>query len=146
MKTKMTLAVFLLVGFLMSVTAVTSVLYFEEKFKENISLQQSALLDSLASQIDERIFDFMVELDNLADSITPGIVQNPDRAQSLLDAQKRQRAFFNNSLFLFSDTGTLLAANPRELNFIGKDFSFREYFQQTMKSDRNDAASEPARK
>ena len=136
MKTKMTLAVFLLVGFLMSVTAVTSVLYFEEKFKENISLQQSALLDSLASQIDERIFDFMVDLDNLADSITPGIVQNPDRAQRLLDAQKRQRHFFNNSLFLFSDTGTLLAANPRELNFIGKDFSFREYFRETVKTGR----------
>ena len=136
MKTKMTLAVFLLVGFLMSVTAVTSVLYFEKRFKENISLQQYALLNSLASQIDDRIFDFMAELDQLAGAISAGVVQNPDRAQRLLDAQKRQRAFFNNSLFLFSGTGKLLAANPRELNFIGKDFSFREYFQKALDTRR----------
>ena len=134
MKTKMTVAVFLLVGFLMSVTAVTSMLYFEKKFKENISLQQSALLDSVATQIDERIFDFLVELDILADAMTPALVGAPGRAQRLLDQQKTQRVFFDNSLFLFSESGKLLAASPRELNFIGKDFSFREYFQQTVKT------------
>ena len=136
LKTKMTLAVFLLVGFLMSVTAVTSVLYFERKFKQNISLQQSALLASLATQIDERIFDFMLELDNLADSITPQTFGDPVKAQRMLDAQKRERAFFNNSLFLFSGSGRLVAATPRELNFIGKDFSFRDYFQQAVQTGR----------
>ena len=134
MKTKMTLAVFLLVGFLMSVTAVTSMLYFEKKFKQNISLQQAALLDSLAIQIDERIFEFLVDLDTLADAITPALVAAPDQAQRLLDAQKRQRIFFDNSLLLFSASGKLVAGTPRELNFIGKDYSFRDYFQKTMQT------------
>ncbi len=134
MKTKMTLAVFLLVGFLMSVTAVSSVLYYEQRFRRNISLQQSTLLDSLAYQVDNRIFDFMSDLDQLAAGITPETLTSQKQAQQLLDAHKKQRAFFDNSLFIFSNTGRLIAANPEELNFIGRGFSFRDYFKQTMQT------------
>jgi len=136
MKTKMTLAVFLLVSFLMSVTAVTSLLYFEKKFKQSISHQQWTLLNSVATQIDDRIFEFMVDLDTLADAVTPQLLDDPARAQRLLDDQKRQRVFFDNSLFLFSRSGTMIAASPKDLNFIGKDFSFRDYFRETMATGR----------
>ncbi|GAW68039.1 calcium-binding protein [Geoanaerobacter pelophilus] len=134
MKTKMALAVFLLVGLLMSVTAVTSVLYYEQRFKQNISLQQSTLLDSLAYQVDNRISDFMSDLEQLAADIGEQTLANPHEAQSLLNAHKKQRVFFDNSLFLFSKTGHLIAASPKDLNFIGRDFSFREYFKQTLLS------------
>ncbi|OGU06593.1 MAG: calcium-binding protein [Geobacteraceae bacterium GWC2_58_44] len=134
MKAKMTLAVFLLVVFLMSVTAVTAMIYFEKSFKKNISLQQFALLDSVATQIDERMFDYLVEFDSLADSITPALIADPDQLQRLLDQQKMHRVFFDNSLFLFDRSGMLVAATPSALNFIGKNFSFRDYFQKTVSS------------
>ena len=137
MKTKMTLAVFLLIGFLMTVSAVTSFLFFEKTFKQNISQQQSILLDSLATQIDDRIYDFTAELDNLAHLITPELMNTPGEAQRLMDTRQRQRAFFDNSLFLFSRSGKLLAATPQELNFIGRDYSFRDYFKETLKRRTN---------
>ncbi|MBU5612112.1 cache domain-containing protein [Geomonas azotofigens] len=133
MKTKMTLAVFLLVGFLMTVSAVASFLFFERTFKRSISQQQAVLLDSLASQIDDRISDFTRELHNLSSRLPPQAVAHPEQAQRLLDTEQRQRAFFDNSLFLFSPTGKLVAATPKGLNFIGMDFSFREYYKETVR-------------
>lgn len=130
----MTLAVFLMVGVLMSVTAVTSLLFFEKTFKRNITQQQSILLDSLANQIDDRILDFTAELDHLSSPLTANVLRNPKQAQRILDAQTRRHPFFDNSLFLFSDKGILLAAAPLERNFIGHDFSFREYFRETART------------
>ncbi|WP_136523905.1 cache domain-containing protein [Geomonas ferrireducens] len=137
MKTKMTLAVFLMVGLLMSATAVTSLLFLQKTFKQNISQQQSILLDSLANQIDDRIFDFTAELDHLAKSLPPDTLEHPKQAQHILDSQIRQRPFFDNSLFLFSEKGMLIAATPQDLNYIGRDFSFREYFRETVRLRRN---------
>ncbi|MBU5635241.1 response regulator [Geomonas sp. Red69] len=133
MKTKMTLAVFLLVGVLMTVSAVGSFLFFEKTFKQSISQQQAVLLDSLSAQIDDRIFDFTSELHNLSRRLTRDAVAHPEKAQLLLDTEQRQRAFFDNSLFLFSPSGKLVAATPQGLNFIGMDFSFREYYKETVK-------------
>jgi two-component system NtrC family sensor kinase len=132
MKTKMTLAVFLMVVFLMSVTAITAMFYFEKKFKQSISRDQFALLGSFATQIDERIFDSLADLDTLADSITPALLANHDQAQRFLDSQKEHLVFFDNSLFLFSKTGSLVAASPGEMNLIGKDNTFHEYFKKTV--------------
>ncbi|WP_239028006.1 cache domain-containing protein [Geomonas subterranea] len=133
MKTKMTLAVFLLVVVLMTVSAVGSFLFFEKTFKESISQQQAVLLDSLAAQIDDRIFDFTKELHSLSSRLTADAAAHPEQAQRLLDTEQRKHAFFDNSLFLFSASGHLVAATPRDLNFIGMDFSFREYYQETVK-------------
>jgi len=132
----MTLVVFLLVVLLMSVTTITAERYFEQEFKRTVAVQQFALLDSVANQIDERMLDFLVDLDDLADAITPSLLADTRRVQRLLDTQQKHRAFFDNSLFLFSKTGKLLAATPLELNFIGRDFSFRPYFQQTIATGR----------
>ncbi|WP_239026855.1 cache domain-containing protein [Geomonas oryzisoli] len=133
MKTKMTLAVFLLVGVLMTASAVGSYLFFEKTFKQSISQQQAVLLDSLAAQIDDRIFDFTRELHTLSRRLPPDAAIHPEQTQRLLDTEQRQRAFFDNSLFLFSPSGKMVAATPRELNFIGGDFSFREYYRETVK-------------
>ncbi len=134
MKTKMTLAVFLLVVFLMSVTALTAMFYFEKEFKKSISREQFALINSFATQIDERIFDSLADLDDMADSVTPSLLANLDQAQRFLDAQKERQVFFDNTLFIFSKTGELVAASPRELNLIGKDRTFRDYFRKTVKT------------
>jgi two-component system, cell cycle sensor histidine kinase and response regulator CckA len=48
-KTKMTLAVFLLVVLLMAVTTITAERYFEQQFKRTVAVQQFALLDSVAN-------------------------------------------------------------------------------------------------
>jgi PAS domain S-box-containing protein len=134
MKTKMTLAVFLMVIFFMSVTAITAMFYFEKKFKQSIAREQFALLGSFATQIDERIFDSLADLDTLADSITPSILAKHDKAQLFLNAQKEHLVFFDNSLFLFSNTGTLIAASPREMSLIGNDNTFHTYFKKTVET------------
>ena len=134
MKTKMTLAVFLMVIFLIAVTAITAMFYFDKKFKQSISRDQFALLNSFATQIDERIFDSLAEIDNMADTITPALLANPGQAQRVLDSQKDHMAFFDNSLFLFSKTGKLVAASPKEMDFIAEDDTFREYFRKTVET------------
>jgi signal transduction histidine kinase/ActR/RegA family two-component response regulator len=92
------------------------------------------LLDAIATQIDKRIFDALVDLDSLADSLTPAMIANPGQAQHLLDALKKHQVFFDNSLFLFSRSGKLIAASPQELNFIGKDYSSCNYFKETVET------------
>lgn len=117
---------------IMSATVFTALLYFERTFKQNISRDQFALLDAVASQIDERIFDALVDLDTLAGTLTPAMIADPTQAQRILDRWKTHQAFFDNTLFLFSRSGQLVAASPRELNLIGKDYSFRNYFKETI--------------
>jgi two-component system NtrC family sensor kinase len=131
-KFKMTLAVFLLTFSLMLVTATTSLFFFEKSFKQNLRHQQFALLNAVATQIDERIFDALVALDTSADAITPAMLARPEKAQDFLDSRKDRLNFFDNGLLLFSKSGRLLAATPRELNLIGKDYSFRDYFKETV--------------
>ena len=131
-KTKMTSAVFVLVVVLMTATAVTAILYFEEKFKERISSDQFALLAAVSNSIDARIFDALIDLDTLADSLTPAMIAKPHQAQRVLDEWKKHQEFFDNTLFLFSRSGRLIAASPIELNLIGHDYSFRDYFKETL--------------
>lgn len=134
MKTKMTMTVFLLVCTILAVTALPMLVYFDGKFKENISRDQHALLTAMATQIDAKFFDSLAELDAMTESITPGMIADPRQAQRFLDRQSGMRTFFNNSLIILSPSGRMLAANPSDQNFIGKDYSFRDYFQKTMKN------------
>ena len=133
-KTKMTFAVFMLVMILMAVTAFTAIFYFEREFKRNISSDQFALLAAVSNSIDERIFEAMVDLDTLSDSLTPAMIANSGQAQRVLDEWKKHQVFFDNSLFLFSRSGRLIAASPIELNLIGHDYSFRKYFKETLET------------
>lgn len=133
-KTKLTCAVFVLIVIIMTATTIATLFFFEEKFRENISRDQFALLNAVANQMDEHIVTALVNLDTAADSLTPAIVANHARAERFLAEHSNLLHFYDNSLFLFSRSGRLIAAHPREMNFIGKDFSFRDYFGDTVLS------------
>ena len=133
-KTKLTGAVFVLIVAIMAATTGAALFFFEEKFRENISRDQFALLNAVATQIDEQIFKALVDLDTAADALTPAIVSNPAKAEQFLTRHKDLLDFYDNSLFLFSRNGRLMAAYPQELNFVGGDFSFRDYFSETIRT------------
>jgi two-component system, cell cycle sensor histidine kinase and response regulator CckA len=133
MKNKMTAAVLLLVIAVMTSTAFTAFLYFEKKYKESVALDQFALLQAAAAQIDERLFDAMVALDTLADSVTPDVVALPGGAQRFVD-RRREDLFFNDSINIYSPSGTLLAAAAPHHGSTGRHFNASDNVSKTIET------------
>ncbi|PKN12640.1 MAG: hypothetical protein CVU69_06300 [Deltaproteobacteria bacterium HGW-Deltaproteobacteria-4] len=133
-KNKMTLAVSALVFSLMFVTAWSSLLYFEREIKASVTRQQYALVSSTAHAIERSLLESQSMTQSLAKLITPEMLASPEKAQEFLDKRFYVQKHFSNSLFLFAPSGRLIAAYPSRVNFIGADFSFRDYLKKTLKT------------
>ena len=131
-KSKMTLSVSALVFSLMTVTALTSLLYFEREIKASITGQQYTLASSLASVIDGRLVELHEMVKALAVEITPEMLAAPEKGQKFFDARISAHETFTNGLFLFDPSGRLIAAYPPSKNLIGADYSFRGYLKKTL--------------
>jgi diguanylate cyclase (GGDEF)-like protein/PAS domain S-box-containing protein len=132
LKTKMAVAVSLLVislGLLLSYFTFT---YFERLFKEAIADQEYTLIDTMADEIDNKFDIVHTALIVTGSKVTPDIVADPDKAQAFLDAQTALRAIFDNRIYLFSATGRIIAESPFDFGRRGLDFSYRDYFRQTV--------------
>ncbi len=136
LKTKMTVAVFLLVAALMSSLAFFAYAYFEGVFKQSIFSHQFVLVSSIAREIDDKIAISRHVLAETAKRVPAEACGNPERAQKFLDGCRESLSVFDDGLFLFSPAGRLIAQTPYEPGMRGRDYSFREYFRQTVATGR----------
>ena len=134
LKTKMSLVVSLMALASLSLVTLASLWYFEKQFKETISRQQFTMISAMAEEIDSKIRTAQTELLTVASTITPEIVTNPKLAQGFLDNRPDTAAMFDSGVFLFSPQGKLLATTPLELQLIGRDYAFRTYVKDTVKT------------
>jgi PAS domain S-box-containing protein len=134
LKTKMTLVVSLLAAAGLSLITLSAAWYFEKQFKETISRQQFTMVAAMAEEIDSKIRTAQTELLTVASTLTPSILNHPVEAQSFLDNRPDTAAMFDSGVFLFSPQGKLLAVAPLELQLIGKDYAFRDYLKETVKT------------
>ncbi len=133
LKTRMALAVSASFAILLVVMASIILFHLETRFKETISRQQFATVSTLAASIDGKLDLAHKTLIATVSQIPAAALRDSDSAQRLLDSQTGLLSIFDNGLFLISPGGRLVAESPYRLNRRGRDLSFRQYYQQTIK-------------
>ncbi len=136
LKTKMSIAVTLLMTVVLSLLAVSAFWYFEINLKETISTEQFAMVSAIAEEIDNKIQNAQEGLVAVAGKATPDLVANPRKAQVFLDARAGTQTVFDSGIFIFSSSGRLVAVSPTEPDLPGRDYTFRDYVSKTMATGR----------
>ncbi len=134
LKTKMSLAVSLLVSVVLSLMALSASWYFNIQFKNIISRQQFTLVSALAEEIDSKLLTVQRALTSVAEIAAADLAGTPRKAQDYLHLQAGTRTLFDSGIFVFSPTGRLIAASPAEPELLGKDYSYRNYIKKTIET------------
>ncbi len=132
LKTKVTLLFPVAITALFACLLLLMYSVLQKYIKETVSEQQYQIVSVLAEDIDRSIAHNSEVLVSVAGKITPEMVRDPKKALLYLKQQSEHLQDFNNGLFIFSPEGRMVAELPLELERVGTDFSFREYFRQTV--------------
>jgi signal transduction histidine kinase/DNA-binding response OmpR family regulator len=132
LKTKMALAMALLVTAVISLLAFSASWFLSSHFKDIINHQQFTLVSALAEEIDSKILTMQNDLVSVAQIASPDLAGNRDKAARFLQSQTGTSTLFGNGIFIFSPEGRLIAASPAEPQLIGRDYSFRSYIKKTI--------------
>jgi len=130
--TKMSLVISLLVALVLTVMTLAASWFLEREFLATVSGQQFGMLTAVAEEIDGKIQTAQLQLSAIAGVLTAQDLESPEAAQRFLQSRPDALAVFDNSIFLLSAQGRMLAITPLERGLVGKDFSFRPYFQRTV--------------
>ncbi|WP_020674578.1 diguanylate cyclase domain-containing protein [Geopsychrobacter electrodiphilus] len=136
LKARMSFSVMALVLVIMAGVGGLSLHYFKRSFQKLIADQQSTLIEQIAKQIDRQLQDASSLITATAGSFPLDRLKNAELAQSYLDTQLGlgTTSMFDNGIFLFTADGRLLAEYPFKPDRRGRDYSFRKYFQDTLRS------------
>lgn len=132
LKTKMTVAVTLMVLLTLSVVAYLSLSHFESAFTQTIARQQFILVTSLADEIDLNIGLAQQELIGMARALSGINLDDPSALQAFLEHNLQAEPLFDGALGVIAPNGIMLAMAPLESDMVGRDFSFRAYFSDTV--------------
>lgn len=134
LKTKMTVAVSIMIVSMITLLAFFTLRYFEKHFKETISHQQITLVSVIADDIDDKLQDAHGLIINLARSVTRNHLDNPGAAKKFLTYHTEPQQAFNNGLYLFNRVGALIATTSLHSGHLNKDCSFSDYIKVTLSS------------
>lgn len=132
LKTKITLLLPL------AMTVVLAALFFlvyslaHSHIKETIFNQQYQMVSMVADDIDRNVSSTQDTLVAISGKITRAMIDDPELALAYFRQQNEHLNNFDNGLFLFDTGGRMVAEFPLELQRAGKDFSYRDYFRQTV--------------
>jgi PAS domain S-box-containing protein len=132
LKSKITLAVSILVIFLMSTVAYITLSYFEKQLKTTIAQDQFVMVTGLAGEIDKILAAAHNQLIDAALRIPPAALEDPDNAQVFLDSMTGLQRIFDNHVSILTPEGTVFAEAPFVSNRRGFDLSFRLYYKNTV--------------
>ncbi len=132
--TKMTIAVTLMVMLSLSGVAYLSLSHFERAFTQTTARQQNILVTSLAEEIDLNIDLAQQEIVGMARALSGSRLDDPAALQAFLDQNLQNEPLFDGALGVIAQDGIMLAVAPLESDMVGRDFSFRPYFSETVAS------------
>lgn len=132
LKTKVTLLFPMAITVLFACLLLLIYSFLQKYIKETVSNQQYQIVSILAEDIDQSVAHNVAVLVSVAGKITPEMVNNPQKTLLYLKQQSEHLLAFDNGLFVFTPEGRLVAELPLGLERVGTDFSFREYFKQTV--------------
>ena len=136
LKVKMALAVALIFVLFIVVASTLTLSYFERTFKQSIYEQQFSLVSSLANSIDDKLRIAQGSLVALASTVPEGTLENASKAQSFLNRVSGFHSIFDNNISFISMQGRLVAESRFLPGRRGKDFSYRQFFKQTLASQK----------
>ena len=136
LKTKLVIGICLAVAGITSALAYFSLSHFQRQLRENVAAHQFVLVSSIAGSLDDSLALAQGELVQIAKSVPPEILRDPDRAQRFLESQSEHKATFDNAVILLSRQGTLIAEAPFIPGRRGINLSFRDYFKKAVASAR----------
>ena len=140
--TKMSLAISLLVALVLTGMTLTTFWFLEKEFLSTVYSQQFGMLSAMADEVDGKIRTAQQQLGAIASVITPEVLESPEAAQRFLQSRPDALSIFDNSIFLLSPKGRMLAITPLEKGLVGRDYSYRSYYRKTVAS-RRPVISEP---
>ena len=132
LKTKMTVAVSLLVTGIALFIGFINLFEFERHYKKIIADQQFLLISALANEIDEKLMTAQNSLMAVAHLITPAMLAERRQAQRFIDDRVGIASIFEGGLFLFDPAGNLIAHNTKYREIDGKNYAYRDYFKQAL--------------
>jgi len=107
--------------------------FFYSSSLSQIKQEQINRIDALGAQVDQKFDLSHRALIAVAQQLPQSILADSSRLQLWLDDRRGIASIFDNGLFIFAADGTLLVESPFRENRRGKDYSFRSYYQQTVK-------------
>jgi len=138
LKTKMAPDVSVLFLFIFAAGAIMFESTFEEHFKRAIAEQQFELVSKTVGDIDTQIREAQKILVSVSKIIPLDDINNYIAMQRHLEKIVETRffikTFFDNGILLYSKAGRVIGEVPYSLERYGKDLSYREYFQYTVKA------------
>jgi PAS domain S-box-containing protein len=132
LKSKITVAVSILVISLMSAVAYIMFSYFEKQLKATIAQDQFTMVTGLAGEIDNILAAAHNQLINAALRIPQDALEDPDRAQAFLDSMTGLQLIFDNRVSILMPDGKIFAETPFISGRRGFDLSFRLYYKDTL--------------
>lgn len=142
LKTKVTLLFPMVITVLFACLLLLMYSFLQKYIKETVSNQQYQIVSVLADDIDRNVVHNVEVLVSVAEKITPGMVSDPQKALLYLKQQSEHLLVFDNGMSVFTPEGRLVAELPLGLERTGTDYSFREYFRQTV-ATRKPIVSDP---
>jgi len=134
LKSKMAALVSLLVAGILLVMVFLAAGYFENNFRDSIARNQFSLVTALAAEVDSKLLAAQKQIVAVAGSVTPAMLADPVLASNYLAGRVGTLQTFDNGIFLFSSAGRLLAGTDVEPHMQGRDYSYRDYFQESLRT------------
>jgi len=138
LKTKMATVVSVLFLFIFAAGAIMFESTFEEHFKRAIVEQQFELVSKTVEDIDTQIRESQKVLVSVSKIIPLDDINNymamQRHLEKIIETRFFVKTFFDNGILLYSKAGRVIGEVPYSLERYGKDLSYREYFQYTVKT------------
>ncbi len=134
LKTKMSLTFTLMGMVILCIVALLTYHYSHAELKKSISTQQTALVSSIAQQLDDRL-DLIHEQFKRFARLNAKLLDDPRRLQRQLNGQEDLRVYFDAGMLVIDPEGRIVAEYPYRLERIGTSIpKDREYYQDTLAS------------
>lgn len=131
-RTRLSLAVSLLVVLLLGGTAFFTLAYFEREFEHNLTLNQSTSLVYLVDDVDATLQTIQQTLQAAASVMPKQALVQPELAIDFFVNRPGLRKFFNDSLYLIAADGRICAAAPDRKTDLPRQVFQDPFFQQFL--------------
>ncbi|PLX92077.1 MAG: hypothetical protein C0621_10005 [Desulfuromonas sp.] len=134
LRTKLTAVISGLVLGILTIVALIVFPFFENHFRNSIRSHQEAVVHAVAQEIDIKIATIQGFLNSLVELADLDDFRTAEAAQKFLEAHNDNLNLFDNSLLVYSPDGTIIAMNPHDASVVGRNFSDRAYYRNTVET------------
>ena len=142
LKARISLIFTILVMAILCAIAALTFFFSSAELKKSISTHQTALVNTVAQQLDGRLELIHEQLQHFA-ALNRRLIDEPRKLQRQLNEEDDLRVYFNAGMIAIDKNGTIIAEYPYRPERIGTDIARdSEYFRETL-ADRKPHISSP---